>query len=157
MASLNGNWIDIPPESKTRSARSIEVSETIKSAFLELKEWYDHGYGSTLVDPGDHISRRFKGHLRYIGVSTNIHFHSLRHTFAVRNLVMGVPIYDVKLMMGHSSVTTTERYSNMNLKRVAQDFPALVTSHVKSTINGVEDILLEDNGHMSSDYVPIYE
>ncbi|SVE25012.1 uncharacterized protein METZ01_LOCUS477866, partial [marine metagenome] len=68
MASLNGNWIDIPPESKTKSARSIEVSERLKSAFLELKEWYDHGYGSTLVDPGDHISRKFKRHLRYIGV-----------------------------------------------------------------------------------------
>mgnify|MGYP005654369789 FL=1 len=32
--------------------------------------------------------------------------------------------------MGHSSVTTTEVYSNMNLKRVAQDFPTIVTSYV---------------------------
>ena len=28
--------------------------------------------------------------------------------------------------MGHASVTTTEVYSNMNLKRVAQDFPSLI-------------------------------
>ena len=27
--------------------------------------------------------------------------------------------------MGHASVTTTEVYSNMNLKRVAYDFPSL--------------------------------
>ena len=36
----------------------------------------------------------------------------------------------LKLLMGHSSVTTTEVYSNMNLKRVAQDFPTIVTSYV---------------------------
>ena len=28
--------------------------------------------------------------------------------------------------MGHASVTTTEVYSNMNLKRIAHDFPSLV-------------------------------
>ena len=32
--------------------------------------------------------------------------------------------------MGHKSVTTTEVYSEMNLKRVAQDFPDLVQSYV---------------------------
>ena len=32
--------------------------------------------------------------------------------------------------MGHSSVTTTEVYSNMNLKRVSQDFPTIVSKYV---------------------------
>ena len=41
---------------------------------------------------------------------------------------MKTSIYDVKLMMGHASVTTTEQYTRMNLKRVAQDFPILVNS-----------------------------
>jgi len=44
MSSLNGDWIDIPPESKTKSVRSIELSEPLKKVFLELKEWYDQGY-----------------------------------------------------------------------------------------------------------------
>ena len=34
--------------------------------------------------------------------------------------------------MGHSSVTTTEVYSNMNLKRVSQDFPTLVSKTLQS-------------------------
>ena len=51
---------------------------------------------------------------------------SLRHTFAVRRLIQGTLIYDLKLLMGHSSVTTTEGYANMNMKRVQQDFPTLV-------------------------------
>ena len=157
MSSLNGDWIDIPPESKTKSVRSIELSESLKKVFLELKEWYDQGYGSTLTDAGDHISKMFKKSLREIGSKDTKHFHSLRHTFAVRMLLMNTSIYDVKLMMGHSSVTTTEQYSNMNLKRVAQDFPTLVTSYAKTPKFGLEDTFLEDTSHMSSDYVPLYE
>ena len=157
MSSLIGDWIDIPPESKTKSVRSIELSEPLKKVFLELKEWYDQGYGSTLIDAGDHISKMFKKSLREIGSKDTKHFHSLRHTFAVRMLLMNTSIYDVKLMMGHSSVTTTEQYSNMNLKRVAQDFPTLVTSYAKTPKIGLEDTFLEDTSHMSSDYVPLYE
>ena len=157
MSSLNGDWIDIPPESKTKSMRSIELSEPLKKVFLELKEWYDQGYGSTLFDAGGHISKEFKKSLREIGSKDTKHFHSLRHTFAVRMLLMNTSIYDVKLMMGHSSVTTTEQYSNMNLKRVAQDFPTLVTSYAKIPKIGLEDTFLEDTSHMSSDYVPLYE
>ena len=59
--------------------------------------------------------------------------------------------------MGHASVTTTEQYSNMNLKRVAQDFPTLVATYENALKVGLEDTFLEDTSHMSSDYVPIYE
>ena len=33
-------------------------------------------------------------------------------------------------MMGHSSIETTEVYINMNLKRVAQDFPDIIRKPV---------------------------
>ena len=72
----------------------------------------------------------FKKALRCIGADEGKHFHSLRHTFAVRRLIQGTSIYELKLLMGHSSVTTTEVYSNMNLKRVSQDFPTIVSRYV---------------------------
>ena len=56
---------------------------------------------------------------------------------------MGRPIYDVKLHLGHASVTTTEQYSNMNLKRVAQDFPDLVKSSASMPKMAMEDTVLE--------------
>ena len=55
MATLNGNWIDIPPESKNPSSKSIEASSLIKDIFIEYKDWLENGYGSTLKDVGDHI------------------------------------------------------------------------------------------------------
>ena len=71
----------------------------------------------------------FKKALRSIGADESKHFHSLRHTFAVRRLIQGTSIYELKLLMGHGSVTTTEVYSNMNLKRVSQDFTTLVSKY----------------------------
>ena len=76
----------------------------------------------------------FKKALREIEADEGRKFHSLRHTYAVRRLITGTSIYELKLLMGHSSVTTTEVYSKMNLKRVTQDFPTLVSSNV----NGVK-------------------
>ena len=145
MATLNGNWIDIPPESKTHQERSIEASSLIKDIFLEYKDWLENGYGSTLKDVGDHISKRFKNALRLVGVNEQKHFHSLRHTFAVRSLLKGISIYDVKLLMGHRSVTTTEVYSEMNLKRVSQDFPELSDKRNTQIKLGKGDIVLGDN------------
>ena len=156
ISTLNGNWIDIPPESKTHSTRSIELSKPLKQIFSELQDWYHSGYGSRLNDPGDHFSKKFKKSLRSIGASERKHFHSLRHTFAVRKLLMRVPIYDVKLMMGHASVTTTEIYSKMNLKRVAQDFPTLVTSYIKTPEFGSGDTLLGDTQQSMGSHMPLY-
>ena len=136
MSLLNGNWIDIPNTSKSKVGRNIELDKSIQSIFNELKEWLNTGYGSTLKTPDDHISKMFKKSLRCIGADERKHFHSLRHTFAVRRLILGTSIYDLKLLMGHSSVITTEVYSNMNLKRVTQDFPTLVSLFINEEKNG---------------------
>jgi site-specific recombinase XerD len=44
-------------------------------------------------------------------------FHSLRHTHASRLLESGADIYRVKELLGHASVTTTERYSHITAER----------------------------------------
>ena len=125
----------------------------MQSIFNELKEWLSSGYGSKLVTPDDHISKMFKKALRSIGADESKHFHSLRHTFAVRRLIQGTSIYDLKLLMGHSSVTTTEVYSNMNLKRVAQDFPTIVSSYVNEAKIGKVDTKLVDTVALPMTYV----
>jgi site-specific recombinase XerD len=154
MSVLDGSWIDIPNTSKTKKGRNIELDKPLQTIFIDLEDWCESGYGSTLVDKGaDHISKKFKKTLRSIGADERKHFHSLRHTFAVRRLIQGTSIYELKLLMGHSSVTTTEVYSNMNLKRVAQDFPTIVTSYVNDAKIGKEDTILEDTIGLPMVYV----
>jgi site-specific recombinase XerD len=130
MSVLDGSWVDIPNTSKSKVGRNIELDLTMQSIFNELKEWLVNGYGSKLKTPDDHLGKKFKKALRSINADESKHFHSLRHTFAVRRLIQGTSIYELKLLMGHSSVTTTEVYSNMNLKRISQDFPTIATSYI---------------------------
>ena len=152
IATLNGNWIDISSDSKSHFARPIPVNKEIASIFNELKKWLEHGHGSTINDYGGHLSKRFKKSLMKIEANKDKHFHSLRHTFAVRSLLKGVPIYEVQKLLGHSSVTTTEAYSNMNLKRVAQDFPSLNRKSVVD--NHLVDSTLSEYIHLKQ-YVKI--
>ena len=81
------------------------------------------------------------------------HFHSLRHTFAVKSLIKGMAIYDLKLILGHSSVTTTEVYANMNLKRVAQEFPSLSKEYRYSTKLSIQDTIFRDTRLTTGDYI----
>ena len=48
------------------------------------------------------------------------------NTFAVRMYLLTNDIYRVKQLMGHSSVTTTEKYAKFNRRRLASDFPSLM-------------------------------
>ena len=128
ISRLDGNWLDIPNLSKGKRPRSIELNKSLIEIYNELMVWYEN---CGLLDPGRHLSKKLKKSLRSIGVSEDKHFHSLRHTFAVRRIVENVPIYKIQKMMGHSSVTTTEVYTKMELKRLKCDFPTLVFKYTK--------------------------
>lgn len=157
MSELSGDWIDIPNLSKSKIGRNIELDFSLKAIFLSLKSWCNNGYGSTLKDVGEHISKKFKKALREINADDNKSFHSLRHTFAVRKLIQGANIYHLKLIMGHQSVITTEIYSNMNLKRISQDFPTIISSYVNQSKVGEWDTKKWDTAKKSSSYLPIYQ
>jgi site-specific recombinase XerD len=40
-------------------------------------------------------------------------FHTLRHTYASRLVMSGVDLYTVQRLMGHSTISMTERYSHL--------------------------------------------
>jgi len=108
----------------------LELSPINLERLTEMRAFLE-SYDGTLESWISNISKTFLKAMREVdGKETKYHLHCLRHTFAVRRLIQGASIYELKLLMGHSSVTTTEVYSNMNLKRVAQDFPTIVTSYV---------------------------
>jgi len=153
ISMINGNWVDISNSSKGKVGRNIELNSRLKSIFLEFKDWLNNGYGSSLKDSGDHISKKFKKALIAIGSNESKHFHSLRHTYAVRELLKGTSIYELKLLMGHSSVTTTEVYSSMNLRRIKQDFPNLFIQSDRRVGFRKKDTFLKDTNSYFMDYV----
>lgn len=68
------------------------------------------------------IKSAFKKACKDAGIE-DLTFHDLRHTFASRLVAKGNDLNTVKELMGHSKLTTTQRYlhSSAELKRVAVD------------------------------------
>jgi integrase len=63
---------------------------------------------------GSWVSHRFLECLVDAGLGdTNLHFHSLRHTFASWLVQDGVSLYEVQKLLGHSSIAVTQVYSHL--------------------------------------------
>jgi integrase len=52
------------------------------------------------------------------GLSPERPWYTLRHTFATRLLEHGASIYDVKMLMGHTTVKTTEIYAHLQPQKL---------------------------------------
>jgi site-specific recombinase XerD len=91
---------------------------------------------------GDYISKTFKKACREAGIDKDIHFHSLRHSFASNLVQKGVNLYTIKELLGHSSISTTEIYAHLNmdaLKEAIRTFDSSTVLRVTTNVmeNGV--------------------
>lgn len=78
---------------------------------------------------GDYISKRFKLACKAAGLDNAIHFHSLRHSFASNLVQRGIPLYTIKELLGHSSISTTEIYSHLNMETLREAIKKLDSPH----------------------------
>lgn len=61
----------------------------------------------------DTLTHAFKKQVKAFGLSNDIHFHSLRHTFASWLVQDGVSLYQVDRLLGESDTKTTEIYAHL--------------------------------------------
>jgi site-specific recombinase XerD len=66
----------------------------------------------------DYVSNRFKKACREAKIKEEIHFHTLRHSFASNLANKGVPLIVIKELLGHADISTTQRYSHTNLEHL---------------------------------------
>ena len=60
------------------------------------------------------LERNLKTAIKKAGLRGDLHFHSLRHSFATHCLERGMPINQLQILMGHSNVSTTNVYIRAN-------------------------------------------
>ena len=54
-----------------------------------------------------------------------IHFHSLRHGFASQAVKRGIPIHHIRTMLGHTNISTTNIYLELNPKEALKAYEEL--------------------------------
>ena len=85
--------------------RTAWVTAVLKAHGVK-PEW--KSYGWTALTPACHQEFR----------RINLHWHDLRHEYASRLVERGVPLAQVRDLLGHASITTTERYDNQTLENL---------------------------------------
>lgn len=55
------------------------------------------------------------------GIEKRTSFHLSRHTFAVLALNYGMPIESVSKILGHTNITTTQRYAKVTNIKLEHD------------------------------------
>ena len=59
--------------------------------------------------------------IKECGISKDISFHTARHGFATHALSKGVPIESVSRVLGHTNITTTQKYAKITTEKIDRD------------------------------------
>jgi site-specific recombinase XerD len=81
------------------------------------------------------VRAALKQAIRKAGISKRVTLHSLRHSFATHLLESGTDIRVIQALLGHGSIRSTQRYTQVSKKHVAR---------VQSPL----DMLGKDKGHV---------
>jgi len=121
---LRWDWIDFEnnfialPQTHTKSKRErkIPLNQTVRK-ILMTRKLSSGGTDYVFMSPTginkyiNNVTRSFKTACKRAGIDY-LRFHDLRHTAATRLVESGIPLHTVSKLLGHTSVTTTERYSH---------------------------------------------
>lgn len=109
---------------KSKRDRAMPIPAPLRPAFAELiaeRPGDDYVFSATSGEPWgvQPFAKAFKRHLAACGLAgQGITPHTLRHTFATHLVMRGVPITDVKELLGHSDIKNTMIYVHANPDRL---------------------------------------
>lgn len=102
-------------KSKNGQLRSVPMTEKV----FDILSHFPYRSGNVFVFEGAPISvnqleYEFQKAIKKADIK-DLHFHDLRHTCATRMVQRGVDLYSVSVILGHTSMEMTRRYSHHNV------------------------------------------
>ena len=97
-------------DTKSGKRRAIPINGPAR---LALQTRQAVAGGGPLVFSGIQDVKRSFGHACRLAGIVNFRFHDLRHTFASWLVQAGVPLTEVRDLLGHASIEMTERYAHL--------------------------------------------
>ncbi len=151
LVNMKWSWIDMMENyiliqcseiftTKSMKGRVIPISYSLKNVFIKRKPMiininksdyvFFRTYGARLNE--NYVSKKFKEYVRAAKLDENIHFHTLRHSFASLLVQRGVSLYVVKELLGHEALSTTQIYSHLQHQNL-RDAVNLLQFFIKHT------------------------
>ena len=115
-------WLRLDADGEPKADSTLVFSDEIGG---RLPHWHDTWLRTVLKAYG--VKPTWSARLKYRGHSAeskaayhriNLRWHDIRHEYASRLVEQGVPLAQVRDLLGHASITTTERYDNQKLENL---------------------------------------
>ena len=136
---LNLKWSNIDFEygyielldTKSGKARKIPISNTLKDVLNNIDKISEYVFINPKTNkPYTDLKKSFHKVLDKANIK-NFRFHDLRHTVATRLVEKGIDLTVVQELLGHSKLTTTQRYAHPVPKRKL-DAVEILSSYAKT-------------------------
>ena len=112
---VDGKWINVGERMKT----GVPYISSLLPPVVAVLEKY--GWRVPKIDNADY-NHMLKVIGQMAGISTKMHTHLARHTFATYMLRRGVKIENLRQMLGHKNIRQTMRYAKVLAESVHEDF-----------------------------------
>ncbi len=127
---LGESWVRV--RGKGNKERMVPLARKAKEALLA----YYEKRPDMLKEPNDAIflnvrggrlttrsvRRLLKQHLIAAGLDPDVTPHGLRHSFATHLLDSGADLRGIQELLGHASLSTTERYTHVSMQRLVEAY-----------------------------------
>lgn len=117
---------------KTGINQKIPISMLFSGKALSILAKYENMERLNRIGCNADVNRTLKEIVKGVGISKRVTFHTSRHTFATLLLADGVSITTIQKLLGHTSVKTTQIYSEVLDETLTNDLKMVLKRHSKN-------------------------